>query len=591
MITKKNTHTMSKKIILLFFMLISSGVMFAQDADKVKFGAYGRALQQNTTLGDADTLHADNVSKGHVLVDLGIHINPDKRTEVQAIIRMRSDIGGFYSAGSALQLRQLYIKGLVGKYVSYQVGDLYMQMSPYTFYNNNAEGSINEGKIFSDFRRDYTNYENLSNRGNSWWQQGASTNFALAFKDSKVDSLRIDGFFLRNRQEGFFADAPARFHAGGRVTLTSTEKLKVIGNYVNLFEIGKTVKSDSAISNPVMSLQADYTVLNTDGATLSLMGEGGQSKMLYKGYPDTLGKTGYFYEAGAKVHIKPANLLVTASYSYVDPKFFSSAAQSKRVNFANTPSTFPLYGNDADKPVFRTPTIFDLVKDTAVYSARINSQLMSYDPTLNNSSPYGKATPNRQGFTVDVQYKDSAQKVMANVNAAYLTEVAGEGSIVEKRKFMVLKAGVDFNIHKFINWKKRAVISTGIRYETTQRGGSPFVAVALTSTLIDLGLELEVLNKLDVLVGAKLLKASGNELIGSRDKFNNIVDFNNVVKFNDAYSNINMNQSLMAFGLKYRFSANTYLTVQDHIFKYTDGNNSLRDFSMNQFLVMFNMNF
>ena len=114
-----------------------------------------------------------------------------------------------------------------------------------------------------------------------------------------------------------------------------------------------------------MSLQVDYTVLNTDGATLSLIGEGGQSKMLYKGYPDTLGKTGYFYEGGAKVHIKPANLLVTASYSYVDPKFFSSAAQSKRVNFANTPSTFPIYGNDNYNPIFRTPTIFDLVKDTA----------------------------------------------------------------------------------------------------------------------------------------------------------------------------------------------------------------------------------
>jgi hypothetical protein len=584
MITKKNTYTMSKKFILLFFVLVSSRVLFAQDSDKVKFGAYGRALQQNSRLGDKDTLHADNISKGHVLVDLGININPDKRTEVQAILRMKSDIGGFYTGGSALQLRQLYIKGLIGRFVSYQVGDLYIQMSPYTFYNNNAEGTINEGRIFSDFRRDYTNYENLSNRGNSWWQQGAATNFSLAFKDSKIDSMRVDGFFLRNRTEGYFANSPARFHAGGRITLTSTDKLKLIGNYVNLFEIGKTNALDTlgSISNPVSSLQADYTLVNTERTTFRLVGEGGYSQMLFKGYRNA-GKDGYFYEAAAKLHVKPANLLFTAGYSYVDPQFYSSAAQTKRVNFANTPSTFPIYGNDPLNPIQRTPTIFDLVKDTAVYNGGIRSQLMTYDPTLNNSQPYGKATPNRQGVNVDVQYKDSAQKIMANVNAAYLTEVNGENS-TQKRNFLVLKAAADFHLHKFIGWKKKFIVSTGIRYENTKRGGDSLEKINLTSTLIDLGLELEVLNKLDVLVGTKFLAAKGNEFIAVRNVFNDIVN-------TTALPNISINQSMIAFGLKYRFSANTYITVQDHIFTYTDGHNSLRDFSMNQFLLMFNMNF
>ncbi|HSZ72225.1 MAG TPA: hypothetical protein VK750_06075 [Cytophagaceae bacterium] len=576
---------MSKKFILLFFVLVSSRVVFAQDGDKVKFGAYGRALQQNTHLGNNDTLHSDNVSKGHVLVDLGIHINPDKRTEVQAILRMKSDIGGFYTGGSALQLRQLYIKGLIGKYLSYQVGDLYLQMSPYTFYNNNAEGSINEGRIFSDFRRDYTNYENLSNRGNSWWQQGAATNFSVAFKESLIDSMRVDGFFLRNRAENFTANAPARFHAGGRVTLTSTEKMKLIGNYVNLFEIGKTTAVDSAISNPVMSTQLDYTLWNNEQTTFRFVGEGGYSQMIFKGYENRATKDGSFGEASVKLHLKPANLLISAGYSYVDPQFFSSAAQTKRINFANTPSTFPIYGNDPLNAIIRTPTIFDLVKDTAVYNAGIRSQLMAYDPTLNNSQAYGKATPNRQGVNVDVQYKDSAQKVMVNVNTAYLTEVVGEGS-AQKRNFLVLKAGMDLNLHKIIGWKKRAIITTGIRYENTKRGGDSLEKVALTSTLIDLGLELEVLNKLDILVSTKFLAAKGNEFIAVRNKFNDITNFTNANT-----SSISVNQSLIAFGLKYRFSANTYITVQDHIFTYTDGHNSLRDFSMNQFLLMFNMNF
>ncbi|MDB5257208.1 MAG: hypothetical protein JWM14_1903 [Chitinophagaceae bacterium] len=582
-ITKKNIDTMSKKLILLFLALISVSA-FAQDNDKVKFGAYGRALQQNTTLGNDDTLNADNVSKGHVLVDLGVNINPDKRTEVQAIIRMRSDIGGFYVAGSALQLRQLYIKGLIGKYFSYQVGDLYLQMSPYTFYNNNAEGSINEGRIFSDFRRDYTNYENLSNRGNSWWQQGAATNFSLAFKDSKIDSMRVDAFFVRNRPDGYLSTSPAAlFHAGGRVTLTSTEKMKLIGNYVNLFEIGKTAKIDSAISNPVTSLQLDYTLWNNEQTAFRFVGEGGYSQMIFKGYENRASKDGSFAEGAVKLHLKPANLLFTAGYMYVDPQFYSSAAQSKRVNFANTPSTFPIYGNDPLNPNFRTPTIFDLVKDTAVYNQRIVSQLMAYDPTLNNSTPYGKATPNRQGVNFDVQYKDSAQKIMANINAAYLTEAVGEGS-AQKKTFLVLKAGADFHIHKFIGWKKKIIVTTGVRYENTKRGGDPLETVNLNSTLVDLGLELEVVNRLDLVVGTKFLNAGGNEFLAIRNKYNDIINFT-------AAPNISVNQTLMAAGLKYRFSANTYITVQDHIFTYTDGNNSLRNYSFNQFLIMFNMNF
>jgi len=584
-ITKKNIDTMSKKFILLFFVLVSGHAVFAQDNDKVKFGAYGRALQQNTTLGEEnDTLHADNVSKGHVLVDLGININPDKRTEVQAIIRMRSDIGGFYTAGSALQLRQLYIKGLIGKYFSYQVGDLYLQMSPYTFYNNNAEGSINEGRIFADFRRDYTNYENLSNKGNYWWQQGATTNFALAFKESKIDSMRVDAFFVRNRPNNYLSGAPAAlFHAGGRVTLTSTDKMKLIGNYVNLFEIGKTADIDSVISNPVTSLQLDYTLWNNESTALRVVGEGGYSQLIFKGYETRASKDGSFGEGAVKLNLKPANLLISAGYSYVDPQFYSSAAQSKRVNFANIPSTFPNVGNDP-LAAPRTANIFDLVKDTAVYNQRIVSQLMAYDPTLNNSQAYGKATPNRQGVNLDLQYKDSAQKVMANVNAAYLTEIVGVGTS-EKRNFLVLKAGADFHIHKFINWKKKLIITTGVRHETTKRGGDPIQSVDLTSTLIDLGLEVEVVNRLDVLVGTKFLTATGNEFITLHNKYND-VSFSNA---NTA--NISVNQSLLAAGLKYRFSANTYLTVQDHIFAYTDGNNSVRNYSFNQFLIMFNMNF
>ncbi|MBX9851076.1 MAG: hypothetical protein K2X86_04875 [Cytophagaceae bacterium] len=574
----KNTYTMNKQIIILFFVLLNSFTIFAQD-DKIKFGAYARALQQNNKLGEEDTLNIDNTSGGHVLVDLGVNINPDKKTEIVAIVRLRSDLGGFFGSGTSALLRQAYVKGIVGKFLNYQVGDMYLKLSPYTFYNNYAEGSANEGRVFSDLRRDYTYYENL-NRGNYWWQQGAYTNFALAFQETFIDSIRFDAFFLRNRVSTF--DLAGRYHGGGRMTITQSEKLKMAVNYVNLFEVGATIGSDTALRNPVTSFELDYRILNQDNMALGIFGEAGYSNFVYT--KDTAkAKNDIFYEAGAKFDLKPANLSFKASYMYVGPEFFSSAAQSKRVNFSKDPALFPIYGNDPFNPVTRNITTFDLVRDPSLYNAGITPYLMTFNPIYANAQPYGKATPNRSGINFNVVYKDSAQKIVVDAYSSLLSEPSGEGS-AEKRKFLIAGGGVNFNIHKFIGFEKKIIVSAGDKFEKTTRGGTSLESIDLTSNLLDLGLEIEVLKKLDLLLGAKILTAKGNEFISVRDKYNNI-------SVPVPTGTMDVSQTLYGVGLKYRFSANTYLTVQDHYFMNEQSTPAIPSYSINQIWILFNMNF
>ena len=569
---------MNKQIVILFFVLLNPLTIFAQD-DKIKFGAYARALQQNNKLGDEDTLNVDNISSGHVLVDLGVNINPDKKTEIVAIIRLRSDLGGFYGAGTSAFLRQAYVKGIVGKFLNYQVGDMYLKLSPFTFYNNYAEGSANEGRVFSDLRRDYTYYENL-NRGNYWWQQGAYANFALAFKETFLDSVRFDAFFLRNRINTF--SLAGRYHGGGRVTITQSENLKMAINYVNLFEVGATIGSDTALRNPVTSFELDYKILNNDNMGLGVFGEVGYSNFVYT--KDTAkARNDIFYEAGVKFDLKSANLSFKASYLYVGPEFFSSGAQSKRVDFAKDPALFPIYGNDPFNPVTRNITTFDLVRDPSFYNAGITPYLMAYNPMYANAQPYGKATPNRSGINFNVMYKDSAQKVIVDVYSSLLSDASGEGS-AEKRSFLMFGGGVDFNIHKFIGFDKKIIVSAGNKYEKTTRGGSTLESIDLGSNLLDLGLEIEILKKLDLLLGAKMLMAKGNEFIATRDKYNNVL-------FHTPTGNMETNQTLYGVGLKYRFSANTYLTVQDHYFMYEQPTPAVPSYSINQIWILFNMNF
>ena len=221
----KNIQTfMSNKrttLVLMFFF--SFQILKAQD-DKIKFSAVSRALQRNNTIQNPDTLNPNNTGAGNILLDLGININPDKRTEIQAIVRFNSNLGGFYGADAQASLRQLCVKGIVGKFLNYQVGDLYMQLTPYTFFNSNSEGSVNEATIFKDIRKDFTNYENFSNKGNAWWQQGVHTNMAVALQKLYFDTVRLDGFFLRNRT-GNIAEIPSSFQAGGKLTISKTKSM------------------------------------------------------------------------------------------------------------------------------------------------------------------------------------------------------------------------------------------------------------------------------------------------------------------------------------------------------------------------------
>ena len=135
-------------VITICLAVLSSYTTVKAQGDNIKFGAYGRALQQTNRLDKKDTLNIDNTSGGQVLMDLGIKINPDKKTEIQSILRLKSNLGGFYGAGNVAELRQLYVKGIIANFASYQVGDIYLKMTPYTMFNNYSELSVSEAAVF-----------------------------------------------------------------------------------------------------------------------------------------------------------------------------------------------------------------------------------------------------------------------------------------------------------------------------------------------------------------------------------------------------------------------------------------------------------
>jgi hypothetical protein len=80
--------------------------------------------------GDTTTLPREN--SGHVLADLGMNVRPNDQTEVQAMIRVRNDYGGFWGSGVSFDVRQLTVKGLINNRFRYALGDLDYKLTPFT---------------------------------------------------------------------------------------------------------------------------------------------------------------------------------------------------------------------------------------------------------------------------------------------------------------------------------------------------------------------------------------------------------------------------------------------------------------------------
>ena len=127
---------------LLFIILFSLGLSaFSQEGKKVQFVGGARSLisQSDFTSDVSDTVTAPKTTGGYALIDLGFKINPNESTEILGMIRINNQFGGFYGAGVTFDVRQIHVKGVAGKVLRYQIGNIDYKLTPYTFYNHNPD--------------------------------------------------------------------------------------------------------------------------------------------------------------------------------------------------------------------------------------------------------------------------------------------------------------------------------------------------------------------------------------------------------------------------------------------------------------------
>jgi hypothetical protein len=535
----------------------------------VYYTGVGRALVTNDELKD-NTKSASRLksSGGYTLFDLGVYAKSSDVLRAGVIMRIRNEFGGFFGDGASLQFRQIQMEGLIAKRVKFDIGDIYLTHTRYTLWNEDNMYHKYESNLFS-LRRSIVNYENFF-VDNAWRMQGMNAHGKINFAKG-IESLGIRGYAGRTRQTNF-TTIPDRYFYGGKLDLTQSKYFRIGGNLAGISDIPGTVKlSDVNYQNMVYT--TDFAI-TAEGEKFKyvLSGEVGGSNFQLSRSADSLNSkfNDYFYDGGVKAIYKPINLTFGASYRNVGFNFNSPMAQTRRVADPNnvTLNTFPLMN---DGVTARPITLFDFYsQETNLYNQSISPTLMNYYIQYNIVEPYGRATPNRKGYTFNASVEDENKIITASVEANLLSEIVSEGDSITfaKRKFTSLHGGLIFNLHKVMSYEKVIAINAGYRTESSKRDGTN--PVNLSNSLIDLGVDIEVFKDLHLLGGAKLFKVNGNEVQNGRNQLNQIVSF--------TPANFNQTQNILATGLRYDYGANGYFCLNYQSVKFT---NKIIDTSLN----------
>ncbi len=594
------------KTLLVILTVVFAGAVFSANAQVVYFNGLGRALVTSESLNGnvlredttAITGHPkDTTSKrkstgGYTLFDLGINAQPSEALRASAILRIRNAFGGFYGDGSSLVFRQLRMDGIIAKKVKYEIGDIDLELTPYTMFNFDETYHDYESDVFA-IRRSIVAYENF-NFGNKWRMQGAHAQSTFKFNKG-IERIGVRLFTARTRKTDFLS-TPDRLLFGGRLDLVQSKFLQVGANLVQIKDLAQTAV-DTLINynNTVTTFDGKFTY-GMDNLEIGAIGEFGFSRNAFqgKGWVDDSVSAGkdYFYDAGLFVRYKPLNIKLSGSYREVGYFFTSPSAQTRRIHDYGAPtdanSIFPdltyaagIGSNPATG--IRTPIMLDRMSDETSRNTSINTSLMTFLPQYNNITPFGQATPNRKGTTFGLSAGDIDRLIKADFIVDLLNEVVAEGSSDgQLRKFVGMRGGAKFNLHKLLRFEKTIMLSGGFRSEKTTRGGVN--DVNFNSTIIDAGLTVEVVKSLDLIGGYKYLTANGNEFIAVRDQFNRIFGYT-------AYADdFKETQGLISYGVRYRFSKNTYFTAQgihsDNTFTLSN-----RNYGINQLFLNYTMIF
>ena len=553
-------------IAICFFVFTAITTMAQERVKKIEF--YGAAktniLHQDYDV-DGDTMNVSKANYGHSLIDLGILVRPSANTEIATEFRLRNELGGFWGGAVTYGIRKLTLKGVVNDAIRYKIGDIDLEMTPYTLYNNNYQDVVNEATVFQ-MAREVIDYENYFS-GNAWRQQGLQSSYGFYLNNETFKSVDVNLFSTRNRTADPSSASPERLFSGGQIGLNTLYGL-ITFHSANLFDLNNTVNDMNLYYNSVNTVSANISL--ADLPKFSLNYEGGTSEVNYKNLieEETVAIQDYFWNLGFS-YSTTNKLSLSINSINTGPQFRSPAAQNVRLGYSSSSNVFPTFGNNL---AVRNMGLMDYLYNDVFYYKTFDSQLDLYNPAFSNALPYGLATPNRKGFSVSLDELAIKEQLNISTEIHMISEVIGTGT-TQLKSFMNFVAKANYDYKK---WSANA----GLAYESTSRDGQAYEKIELSSMLFDFGLDFDLSDQLSILFGTKYHMADGNELLVVYDSYNNPLYFNPI-------SYDKQKQMLNSIGLMVNFSESSKLTASLSSFS----QKGEQEYTFNQLQLLYRLNF
>ena len=561
------------------FLAAMPSWLSAQSAPKFSMKGGARSVLANSELAVKDSI-PDKVTPpknagGYALIDLGFNIRPNKNTEILGMVRINNRFGGFWGAGVTFDVRQLWLKGVIADKVRYQLGDINLKQTPFTFWNHDEDRVIQQPAVF-DLQRDIANYESFYVPG-TWRQQGASVDFGLESFKLKSD-WNFQGYLTRLNATDF-GSRPERLHLGATANWVLNKKVTLAYNLSRIFDVKETATQPILFQNTVQTISWELRqVLGKQHFILG--GEAGNSS--YRMVHDTASPHLQDFFAHGFVKIRPDSKRWEAELGYVNvgPEFRSMAAQSKRIDYNAQPL---LYNRYTQKQIDRPLHLLDFIGNTNLYRTGINTQLMAYNPLVNNVLPYGLATFNRQGFYAKAKYHIVKNTIILDAQHWRLSEIVGQGTD-ELKKLNMTQLDANLDAGRLLKMKKLLKIHvSACDQNTTRSSPRPYEVLDLNSLQIAAGMELELIKDIDILGGYTQLKGKGNEIMSVRNDYTEVIDFKGI--------STNQKHTAAAAGIRVRFGNKTYLAIMYQRMLFQDLSQSYRDYQIGQMQAIYNMTF
>jgi hypothetical protein len=597
---------LSRKIITSFCLL---GATYAGAQSTFYIEGLGRAQVANDQL-KGDVLLSDSIAfdgkpgkqidrkntGGYTLLDLGINIERQNKFFLNTILRGRNNFGLFWGEGTSFEFRKITMGGLIGSGMRYEMGDIYVEMTPYTVFMPEAEYHKYESSAFG-MRRGIQEYENFIN-GNARFLQGLKTDGTLLFTKG-IYKLKYAGFASRTSK--ILQTGEPDVIMTGINALADQGTYGTFGvNLVGLFDVPVSTNTERLKSSTLtFNLNPKYKV--NDKLTLGLVTEFGGSNYtsIYSGLqPKNIAFSGFFYDLNAKAQMKELKTTVQVGYKNVDNSFRAPGAQSRRVDDLLGAQVFPKNALDtAGNKLVRDIMLFDRFTQENMYTQKVSYKLNQFNPAFNNVNPYGDATPNRKGFVASIIRGTQNDVLSFDAKIQLLSEsVADFTASGNVRKFTALQSGLSINISKLAGIENKDInIGGGYQFENTQRSGN--ANVDLKSSIIDIAASAELLKNVDFLFGFKNYSVKGKEQLYRMDSLNYTRIFIGEIEGSRLKLGENFydsRESIITLGARYRFSDKNALTLSYSSTGYTRQereNEDEGDFKWNQLFVNYSMKF